>query len=964
MTTLLQTPTPLYAQPLLSATPASQSASLSLAPSRTQLSSRGCHALSVAARFAVTTAPAAILIHDTSNQRCIASIPAVAGSSFTAPALFVPKTVDPAIESNDTAAASASDDQVSTVHGKLISASGRKIQLWQIDSSSAKAAPATASKQLAHAPQDLFLLAAPGSAESHIIAIAESGHVDVLPLTLDSTVIHWAPPALKNAASTSSVLYSHCGVSNDGASLIYQIIKLDVVDEAEYENGNQDKPQSKVREPHWLLRTFTFSESGDRLMLAVKSEALLVLPQGVVPISFAINELYDRLVIMNGLSLQPSLSINVSSKMDHSKSGNSSLVALQVIEEDHVAILSRRNHSDIVSVWETKYGSLQAEMAVNDFDSDQPLPGKVHALSLSQCDVPSLGLVLLAQISREDTKAISTQTTMVPFDCAPVSMRSIVGKLKADAQARQSLSVPTSQSQRLKVPTHTIIPSLAPVAVAPAKLYQGFPDSESRYIRDPREFDKWVAHVVRTDERESKYLEQLTNPQKTPTAQAFSDVFTRWRFAAHGIQQSKPNPELLLTLIKHDEISHLALEQILRRCFENPQKFWPRTVVMHLIQRGLVTSQGVAAIQALASAANAPLPSSLSPVARPPGIIAPLIDLHEYEMIELALLHMDDVSEAEQAYIVHHVCACMPEKATQAEQAAIEKRRSVIEAYGRQRVSAQQLAAAEAAATASIASSASFGKRKSVSIGTPTSSGGLATSESAIGGTVDDGQDSMEVDSDTCEPPVVGDIVLATPQRNSKATSSANTKPTKSSTGHTTETSGAQIGHADTLSSPHLGQRHFLSLVFSVAHNDFQLTRALRTALGVAELQVVIAWLVSVIDPPFSTDLSLMEEKGNRFPLWWLWSNGSDSEQKDYEEWLMAVDVLAIVVDAHLLTLIMIPELAATIEKLHASIKRLMTLMDLFSNVAKVHGRKWKILLEQVQNGVGDYSIEVFKPQK
>ncbi|KAI8922838.1 hypothetical protein BC831DRAFT_506397 [Entophlyctis helioformis] len=909
MSALLQTPTPLFSQPV-SASGAAAAKGMAAA-------------VTTSAPFVATTTPNAILLHSASNQRCIASVTGKDALAFTVPAVFYgPREIaaeDEADEAAQDGAASAPDADADAgagtadkpVVGRLVAASTMNLQVWKIDSAQTSAiSKPDYFRKLQHPIQAIAILPiAVTQRKQHnhrIVAVMINGHVSLLSANVDRVLSSWSPPALKDAKSASTVEFSQFFTSETespavqvdnvvvgasaadpelGSGILVQVVRHHLADQ------NKDS---------WTVRLISVNESFGRAFVILQSEHHIELAGGN-PLSYAFDPKSRRLSLLganrhisvyelnDGAKSKPALDIDVSAFMDTPKANAQSPASLAVLPEEHIAVLSQRKQQDIITVWELKYGSLQSEFILVDNDAERPARD-TRVLSLGETSVSYLGRVLVPLIASTESRAIQLNSALVPYHCEAVSLMSVLAKLSATPAYQER------DDTDLVVPLASIVGSQPPVAGAflggqSVDQEDDAEDTTGVYrAHDRAALGQWASEISRNELLDSKYLAKLADPAQTATVDSFNAAFVAWLAKRSGmaLQESAAlRAGEIVPQIPVTELSHAAVATIARRCFTNPDKFWPRVVVEHLIASGSLTSQAVG------DTANSRL-------------LMTLIAKYDYDLVELALRHVCDLTEVDLARVLHHVCFATDSPAED------EHRSRVLDAYMARRPhpgakelrrgrttdsdlsSAAQVAEASAAASAAAAAAVKSAPAPDAALKTQTS--------------------DMDVDQ-TLE--------------------------------------DAENPLAPTHRAITAGQLHFFRLVLSAPRNDLAFTHAMRSTLSPSDLRVLLAYLSDLLCPVYSTELALpvrktagegedeadanaaaarMTASGDRFPLWWLWSEGTLDETHNYNDWIMAVDALSLVIDSHLTTILLTSDLASEITRLQAVVKRDLRLLQLYDS--------------------------------
>ncbi|KAJ1340964.1 hypothetical protein BSLG_004437 [Batrachochytrium salamandrivorans] len=583
--TLLQIPTLLYSQPV------SSTASLT-----------GKYALKNTSSFVTTTTPAAILIHNVSIKPTLCRIhPSDIWASFTAPAIFV------ALPNQDTADSGSDDDH--PISGHLVSASGSSIHIWNINSTLIACKVPEKTKKLDSRVHAISVVHPSDDAEKVIVVVLESGQAHVLSFNLDHTLALWDSAMPKVPLSTSTVVYSSAnGPSSDiDHTSIVQVVKHVI---------------AKGSRLTYTCRVLIMTQSNGKHVVTLTNEFILGLPTIAANAEFAFDSSSTHLAVVatTGVAFtfdlssdlkQPStMTINMMARMDSQKMPGAPAfgrVSIAILSEHHIAILSQKGQLDTVSIWETKYGSLQTEANLNEVDTETSMRG-TRVLSLAICDT-------LPSESND-------------CSCFKLKLKHYHGR------------------------PHLVTPLATIVATLPPTTY-GKIGSKSNRSGDVR-LDDWVSQVKSKEASSAQFLIKLADKKQTPTASIFHDVFSQW-IANTNEFENLMDVSGRLAMLPSGGLSHAAVTIIANRCFEDPSKFWPRTVVEQLIVSGALTSQSVGG----------------------EGLIPALILKLDYDLIDQALRRVCDISEIEYVHLLRNICATDP--------ATSSKRLAAMEAFMKRR---------------------------------------------------------------------------------------------------------------------------------------------------------------------------------------------------------------------------------------------------------------------------------------
>ena len=186
-----------------------------------------------------------------------------------------------------------------------------------------------------------------------------------------------------------------------------------------------------------------------------------------------------------------------------------------------------------------------------------------------------------------------------------------------------------------------------------------------------------------------------------------------------------------------------------------------------------------------------------------------------------------------------------------------------------------------------------------------------------------------------------------------------------------------------------VGQEYFLFQAFSSPRNDQFMVDALRK-LDPTNVERLLSWLATILAPDSSSD------KAN---MWWMWGgeNTKDSQQTVFDlelkKWNMvsylwignshsekALDALALIVDAHMVSIIVSPPLVSLLKRIQTQIdqesdffgffhSRVYGLLKPFTNEKQKKrdqdrpgkGQRWRRMMNDIQDDTGSYCIEVLR---
>ncbi|KAI8897096.1 hypothetical protein BC833DRAFT_595100 [Globomyces pollinis-pini] len=193
------------------------------------------------------------------------------------------------------------------------------------------------------------------------------------------------------------------------------------------------------------------------------------------------------------------------------------------------------------------------------------------------------------------------------------------------------------------------------------------------------------------------------------------------------------------------------------------------------------------------------------------------------------------------------------------------------------------------------------------------------------------------------------------------------------------------------------GQIEFLHAIFSLPKMESVFSHHM-AKLPLSNIHVILQWLRQTLIHTFNENINYETRVSDRHPLWWLWvhmnpqfEHRTNALHIEYRKWLTAIDAFSLIIDTYIPTLNLTPELHGIIEELSVAVKRDTRLLQLYQSklsgpllsvyrkydpeeksrqqkreeaardASKGYGKQWDILVDQMEAGVGEYSIEVWK---
>ncbi|KAJ3320257.1 hypothetical protein HDV06_005401 [Boothiomyces sp. JEL0866] len=521
--------------------------------------------------------------------------------------------------------------------------------------------------------------------------------------------------------------------------------------------------------------------------------------------------------------------------------------------DNAVAIISQVEAKTVIALWDTKYGSKQFEKCIYDgANQDSPDLKSIKSYSICKASSSVHGDVFAIATSSLEKKAksFSVQFSILPFHTSPISLLSSLGKLSV---VDHSYDPMTTEGL-----VHSVIPTRPPLK-----------DEKKTY-------KSWKANVQKWDQADCKYLDKFLSEDDIDN---FQTLFFEWVDAKHDLLQKwKTNDGAIIgakikystdpkKYVRHSasfQLSQITSLEIIKKCFSNPKKFWPRLVIEFMLWNGFVSSFMV-----------------------PSGVFNALFEKRDYELIALSCEKLLDLTESDYVSILKYVLN---------EDGSAEELK-ILEEFD-------------------------FGKDK--------------TRKQVPHFCVDPSHDLPE----------------------SKLNSI---------------------------------QKKFIEFCFSNPRSDQTMAQELK-ALDPSQILLIFDWIREIVNPTYD---KFLVKDNSKFPLYWLWNDlpqnqdYRDSLTNEFNTWTKAIDAFGLLLDAHLLTIRLSPDLLQFVNELSPVIKQnveLLTAIEiklkgpLYGTVSEariakakaaaksekkkksseVYGTRFDTVVEQMELGVGEYAVEVF----
>ncbi len=245
-----------------------------------------------------------------------------------------------------------------------------------------------------------------------------------------------------------------------------------------------------------------------------------------------------------------------------------------------IAIISQKGHKSYFTIWDSKFGTLQLEKTVYDGSVlDVPDMKSVRSYSLQTAcsEVHGSVLTLSTIFNIPKSTSYTSQFHIIPYHSPKMSLLSALGKLSTNEPKFDQASFQGQLASIIPVPP---------------------PPSTERH----KSLKVWKSKVCEWNLLDETFLEELLDATKTTTVVEFQGKFVEWIATKHASLRNwkvdvakfkkgrADGNSQSLTHFPRSELSFKAMDSLMKRCFSNPNSFWPRAVVDYLLFTGGVSS--------------------------------------------------------------------------------------------------------------------------------------------------------------------------------------------------------------------------------------------------------------------------------------------------------------------------------------------------------------------------------------
>jgi len=532
--------------------------------------------------IAVTVQDSGVHVYNINDQKCLKSWSVKPGFKFSQPAIQHPKTE------------------------KFYVLQKNKIHCWSIDSDLEKGLSKEISKSLFTLKASIHF--------PHIVAISKDGQVAILNETLNYVQNFQSVNRTLNKDANKDIFWVHsvdkekmvhiltCGVEN--GQFLLDIFTIDPIELTTQHNFTVVfQPSEKDIYPIGC----TFDDINHQFILSWSNYVweLFEIP------------LLEYDLKREFITLTPKRSVPMagyeSTMGDYSKSikkksdlfGKSGFVAT-VVQPSFIAFAGMKQSSNIITVWDVKYGTLQAEQILerNTFEPSQLTD--TFRLNLISIKSSSGDYIILADV---------TSVWACNVNLSTLSLLSVVGKMNETANHLSPAGIKTF--------------------VTPPSLVIG---NVSNDLESDPAF--WQGELEKAEKKEQRTLNLLMSSDKTRTEEQFNQHFFSYveskkvqlsRIVPAEQSDDEDDDSTLKGQIKDAitiDVSHHFAIQVLSRCFTEPN-FFPERVVEFMISTKMVSASET-------------------------KILRKLIDKKQLNLIEKSLIHIVDIPEPDLVRLIKY----------------------------------------------------------------------------------------------------------------------------------------------------------------------------------------------------------------------------------------------------------------------------------------------------------------------
>ncbi|RCI03738.1 hypothetical protein CU098_008706 [Rhizopus stolonifer] len=570
---------------------------------------------------AITVQGEGFKIYNTSDQKCTKSWTTPPGIAFVGPATHIDGGRDTDAVDYTYAIVASGPDVPKTEERKTV-------LLWKNTKNGDNEELDKTTKTF---DEHIYAIHASPALSSHVIVISEHGSIELTTKDLDRSIAKQ-----KAAAKSGSVFWSTVFVTSNAHCCI---------------------PSSMVPAMSTMVVTVNSVPGSDTFVLKLNyvniERRSIDIKLAEKPACFTLDPSDGRLTILSvagtwavyRMQLRHSSSKKISGVLTEHVSiqlhgyrfqdeALGTIASVTPLSDSYVAMIAPRTKKNevehVVSVWDVKYGTLQAEQLIkmsekNTFKDTCSYSIAVLPNSHLAVTVSSVATKASSKTAKSAKKMVDANSVVMlcPYYSEPVSLMAAMGKMKDTVEA---MGINTSLDSDENI-------GYARSGKETVGRDFGFNADETAEVA----YDRWVSRLEKHQKNESVALAKLV-AQQDITADTFTTIFFDYARVTLNTESSMPEANLdplaaqtehyrhamahkYVSNKKQVELSQFFISHVIGKCFSS-QDFWPVDVVLYLMSKSLVRSNYT-----------------------DKGIVRSLLERKEWALVPLVLEKVQDIPE-------------------------------------------------------------------------------------------------------------------------------------------------------------------------------------------------------------------------------------------------------------------------------------------------------------------------------
>ncbi|KAI7852997.1 hypothetical protein BDC45DRAFT_443010 [Circinella umbellata] len=307
------------------------------------------------------------------------------------------------------------------------------------------------------------------------------------------------------------------------------------------------------------------------------------------------------------------------------------VAALAPLSEGYVAMVAPRlknskySAEHVVSIWDVKYGTLQAERILNLADKSacgkDKCIYKISVLSNSHIAITISALVSTVAKDTKKSRAVTDAKSTVilcPFYSEPISLMAAMGRMNSTAKFLGIADDNNNMEQ-------------GGVGIIRSDMDALMDEN----MNDDIFYENWIQTLEQAQKKQDESISMLLKPSinvKTFTSTFFSRVGKKEEYNLPTIETTKSTQAYRNAMaeiqwkgkrVQNFGMSHHFVSSIIRKCFENPG-FWPIHVILYLLKIRHIRSGDIDG-----------------------GILPILVERNEWALVPIVLENVPDIPEVD-----------------------------------------------------------------------------------------------------------------------------------------------------------------------------------------------------------------------------------------------------------------------------------------------------------------------------